>query len=374
MSLEHIWPQSLGGTASPSLFQSHNVCKTCNDLAGLWIDGAFIKGWFVSNESAMASRLYFDPNSPGIAPLHYMGIDQKFPCEPKQVCERWVGQAGEHIYHIHPEDDDKWYGYAGGDILQRKADNGRAYLILTSQNAYWSLTALRSFIAHFKNSRLFCLTQVAGMPENLASSFVNNANATPIETRETNWIKARPDDETHHMRLSLRLDFSDRFLAKLSLGLGANIFSSDYLLSPYAEELRKLLWQRKPNANYTPSVRGTNLWQERNLEPLARFTGWPGAWTILLYGAQEGFLLYLSTPGERGMSMVISDDNSLWTAAEFNAYREGIMYFVIPERGVFIGPVPLPHYLAHRLGNFVDPQLASLEALRIDPTKLPVTY
>lgn len=372
-SLEHIWPQSLGGACSPELFQSQNVCQTCNNLAGLWVDGAFLKSWFISHEAGGAARQYLDPAKPGVVPLVYMGEDQDFPNQSEEICERWIGPAGEHVYHVHLRDDDRWYGYAGGDVIRRRRrDPGRAYLILTSQNPYWVLTGLKSFIAHFsKGTRLFCLTKIVGLPPEFTSGFIAEESATSIEATEMEWIFARPDEKQHLMRLSLRLDFSDRFLAKLSLGLGANLFGAAYCMSSYADELRKLLWSRLPSTDERPKVRGTNFWQEADLSQISKLTSLPGAWTILLQAAREGFALYLCTPGGRGMTMALSDDCSFWAAPEFQPYREGILYFAIPARQTFVGPIALPRYLAHKLGNFVEPTLAKLEAMKSDPALLP---
>ena len=372
MSLEHIWPDALGGTAAPALFKSRSVCQACNSLAGQWVDGAFLKSWFISQEAGAAARFYMDPQKPGIVPMIYMGVDQEFPVQTGMICERWLGSAGEHIYHVHLEDDDKWYGFAGGDFLKRKKfDAGRAYLVLTSQNVFWTMTALQSFVAQFGRSRLFCLTRIEGMPPNLATVYVDEKNADAIEAREIAWIRARPDGQQHHHRLSLRIDFSDRFLAKLSLGLGANILGESYLASPYSDELRKLLWFRQNSGAEQPKVRGTNFWQEAKLSQFSKITGWSGAWTILLLGLREGLALYLSTPGGRGMTMAISDDSSFWTAPEFLSYREGCIFIAVPERKLFVGPVAFPAYLAHQLGNIVDPRLESLATMRGNPSRLP---
>jgi len=370
MSLEHIWPQSLGGAASPQLFKSNDVCETCNSLAGLWVDGAFLKSWFVTNESSMSARQYLDPAVPGIAPFHYMGIDQEFPNQAEHICERWTGQAGEHIYHIHLADQDRWYGYAGGDIIRRKkVDAGRAYLVLTSQSTYWNLTALKSFVVQFKGVRLFCLTKVQGMPIDLATVFTNENEASAIENSEIAWIRARPNGAIQQMRASLRLDFSDRFLAKLSLGIGANLFGEAFCSSPYAGELRKLLWPKSATHDDLPKIRGQNFWQENILSAKSLDVGWPGVWTILLNGVREGFALHVCTPGGRGMTMAISEDNQLCSSAEFQSYHLGSMFFAIPARQTFIGPVSLPNFLAHRLGNYNDPILASMEALKCDPNQ-----
>lgn len=373
MSLEHIWPQSLGGRHSDALFQTREVCRTCNSLAGLWVDGAFLKSWFISNEASLVGRSYMDPSKPGVTLLTYMGIDQEFPVETQDVCERWVGPTGGHVYHIHLKDDDKWYGFAGGDVIRRRIDGGRAYLILTSKSSYWALSAIMSFMAHFRGvtSRLFCLTRVEGMPEELSSEFVDETCALEMEIKEINWIRARPDGKMVMMGVSVRLDFSDRFLAKLALGLGANILGSRYLTSDYATKLRKLLWIRDPKEKAELNVRGTNYLNFENMRGVSEIIKREAAWTIMLMAQKNDFLLLLCTPNGRGMSIVISDDATLWQDESLKEYHFGVMYFVVPERECFIGPVSLPDLLAYRLHHRSQPKIAYLESLRGDPSLLP---
>jgi hypothetical protein len=372
MSLEHIWPDALGGTAAPALFKTRNACRSCNNLAGQWVDGAFLKSWFVSHEAGAAARLYLDPQKPGIVPMVYMGMDQEFPVQPGEICERWVGAAGGHVYHVHTEDDDKWHGYAGGDFIARKKfDAGRAYLVLTSQSLYWALTALQSFAAQFSRARLFCVTKLDGMPPTLAHSYVEEKDASKIEVDEISWIRARPDGQQQPHKFSLRLDFSDRFLAKLSLGLGANILGERYLDSPYAGELRKLLWLQGGIGTVEPAVKGRNYWQEPQTPHLSKILSWPGAWTILLLAPREGFVLHVNTPSGRGMTMALSDDCTFWSGADFQTYRDGAVFIAVPARQVFVGPISLPLYLAHQLGSFSESNLASLAAMRADPALLP---
>jgi hypothetical protein len=273
---------------------------------------------------------------------------------------------------VHLQDDDKWYGFAGGDVLKRKKfDAGRAYIVLTSQSVYWAVTALQSFAAQFGRARLFCVTRVDGLPVDLVPFYVMEQNANAAEVAELAWIRARPEGVHHKHRLSLRLDFSDRFLAKLSLGIGHNILGDQYISSPYANELRKLLWFRQASGAEAPKVLGTNFWQEAQLAPVSKFTAWPGAWVLILLGLREAFALNLITPGGRGMTMSISDDPSFWSDPSLADYHTGQVFLAVPERDKFVGPIPLPTYLAHHLGNIVDPQLAALAALRGDLTNLP---
>jgi len=101
----------LGGAACPEIFQTEQVCRRCNSLAGQWIDGVFLKSWFVQNETGINAQLYLDPKKPGISPLFYMGFDEEIPLPEGEVCERWIGPAGAHIYHIHQRDDERWHSF-----------------------------------------------------------------------------------------------------------------------------------------------------------------------------------------------------------------------------------------------------------------------
>jgi hypothetical protein len=42
---EHIWPEALGGDHLPDFWRTDDVCEKCNNLSGLYVDGAFVKGW-----------------------------------------------------------------------------------------------------------------------------------------------------------------------------------------------------------------------------------------------------------------------------------------------------------------------------------------
>lgn len=162
-SLEHVWPEALGGALASELFKTRRVCQRCNNLCGLWVDGAFLKSWFVQNELALSAERFLDPDGPGIIPLTYFGPQANFPVEEGDVCERWNGPCGERIYHIHLADDARWDTQAGGDVIRRKVnDPGRAYIQLTSPEEYWWLVALLSFASHFPRAKRCCLTSADG--------------------------------------------------------------------------------------------------------------------------------------------------------------------------------------------------------------------
>jgi hypothetical protein len=63
--------------------------------------------------------------------------------------------------------------------------------------------------------------------------------------------------------------------------------------------------------------------------------------------------------------MGISDDASLLSRSAIEKYYMGELYYAVPQRMTFIGPVNLRQYLSHRSGTCVLPEIAELEALRV---------
>lgn len=370
MTLEHVWPQALGGGCAPPLFQTPDVCEKCNNLAGLWVDGGFLKSPFITHERAVAARHFLDPRCPGILPLNYVGIEEGFPAQEGELCERWSGPAGEHIYHVHAADHDNWFGYAGGDFLRRKrSDVGRAYIGLTATHPYWVITAIQSFVAYLSPARLFLVTICEGLPDHLTRGLVPESMADPIETAELEWIRNRPTGL--RARMPLRIDFADRFLAKLALGLGHTVLGSEFSTSQYAEELRKLLWRRNPSEGGDSQVLGTDYWQAQQFAETSKLIALTGAWTILLLAVREGFSVSVCTPSGRLMTMAISNDFSLLPRSVLEVYHMGVLYFALPQRQMFIGPVELSRYLAHRNGSCPLPAITAVEAMRVDDSTIP---
>jgi hypothetical protein len=372
-SLEHIWPQALGGAACPKIFQTDQVCRRCNSLAGQWIDGAFLKSWFLLNEAGINAHLYLDPKKPGASPLFYMGFDEEIPLPKEEVCERWIGPAGAHIYHIHQRDDERWYGFAGGDFLHRqRLDAGRAYIVLTSPTAYWVLASLLSFVAYFPEAKRRCLTTVMGLPDTINVLAPDAGPISASEATEIAFIRGRPDDRAHHHRLSISVDFSDRFLAKLGVGLAHTILGPAVSASPYVGELRGAMWCQDPEERSRFQMRGTGFWRDGSTDDLfSKFAGWPGAWTILLSPQRQGFAVVLFTPSGRPMTIMLSDDPSLWPPHIGSEYGAGLFYVVVPERESAFGPIPLLDFVSHKLGRRRHADLLTLEAMKTDRSLLP---
>lgn len=372
-SVEHIWPSSLGGRASPSIFRTDRVCGKCNNLAGLFVDGPFRKNWFVQNEG-WAGHQFLDPSTPNATALVYLGFERDFPLRESEVCERWIGPAGEHIYHIHERDDARWETFAGGDIIRRKtSDGGRAYILMTSQSQYWAATGLLSLSAWFPYAKKRCLTRLEG-DSDISGIGILTIDEVPIsadEKREIAYICARPEGHQVHIQMPIQIDFADRFMAKVALGLADTILGNQAALSPYSDDLRTALWEKTAEGRKGLSLRGTGFWTEPN-ERFAQFAGCSGAWTILLNANPDTFSYTAISPSGKILTMAISDDPRLWPENIGDVYGIGVIYIAIPERNRWFGPIPLPDFISHNLGSTIDPALAEIELLRTTAQSLPL--
>lgn len=48
---EHIWPDALGGDFLPTFWRTDDVCGSCNNMSGVFVDGAFIKSFFGAGDA-----------------------------------------------------------------------------------------------------------------------------------------------------------------------------------------------------------------------------------------------------------------------------------------------------------------------------------
>ena len=372
LTQEHVWPAALGGRLAPPTFQTPRVCKTCNNLAGQFVDAAYLKSWFVKNEAISAQQL-FDPDQPRASSLMYMGFENSFPTAEGEVCERWIGPAGDHVYHIHTKDDARWETVAGGDFIKRrKSDGGRAYIVLTSNVEYWAVTSLLSFAAWFPFATRRCITQIGGTVPDFGVMWRDQEPVSEREATEIAYIRGRPDGEQVLANIPVQVDFADRFLAKLSLGLADSILGPAAVRSPYADHLRTALWTRDPEVRAALPIKGVGFWAgDQQLSAVAQALHAPGAWTILLWAQREALTCVIVSPGGRPMMTVVSDDSSLWPEHIGSTYGQGVVHIAIPERQEWLGPIPLANVIATKLGNMRDATLARLDAMREEGKRVP---
>ena len=364
-SLEHIFPDRLGGNLCSELFKTNNVCERCNNLAGLFVDGVFIKSWFRTNFDAAAAREYLDLDAKdSFEPLHYMGREKSLSLASGEICELWLGPCGCLYYHFHKPDEDRFKTYAGGDPIKRKKDPGRVYLFLTSANPLWYQLALRSLLAAFPKAKRFAGNfEISDDPGGVVLPADDTAAwhlslLEPLRGKE------------HNCEHTVQLGFEGRWLAKVAIGLGFNILGTPYLSTSYFAQLRLALWEPNFAKRATIPVRGTGFFKDKS-DPTDPILGWPGAYTLRIHAVEDNLILTIHMPNQQSMHVVISDEPRLWDGKGFDRYRDGEVYLVMPLLGRFVGPIRLEDYLGHRLKAITIPDLLAIEAKRIDPSTLP---
>lgn len=364
-----LWPLALGGGFAPALFQTGAFCGGCGALGRQAIDGAFLRSWFMQAELARASQAFLDPAAPAPAPLTYLGTARDFPAEAGEICDRWSGLAGEQIYHVHRNEDLIWTGAARGDSKPPPPHGERATLVLASPSAYWSRLALLSFAAHFPQADKYCLNDFAS---GLSAGFPVQPFASLPRAAEIAFIRDKAA-RSKVVNAGLAADGSQRFLIKLALGLGANLFGKAFLESSAARVLRRAFWQPHPRARATAFPRDTAIVPvvAADLSGARGALHWPGVWTLTLGLVEGAFGLIVVTPTGRLLDIVVAEDAVLWQDAAFDIWRQPQVFVAIPQRGIFAQPASLDDFTAHREGERRDPRFAALEALAITPRMLP---
>lgn len=380
LSLEHTWPDALGGDALSFPFKAKDVCKTCNNNCGLFVDGAFIKSWLVSNCVSLSAHRYLDPSLPSIVPLAFMGWDEKFPVHQGQVCERWLGPAGEHIFYVHLEDREDFKTYAGGDILKRKKkDRGRAYMALTSREEYWQLTAVASFAIAFKHAKR-CVTnavfeRTSEDHTDLSFLFPQPDPEDQDQSRELSYIRGRKDYKSENT-VPIQIDFDIRFLCKVALGIGFRLLGEPFFQSEYANELKRGLWARDFEERQNLKVRGVTAVTDADLSSMAKYLGIADAWTLCLKITGNALHLTIIMPSGHLQTVMIEESLSLAQRTVLYRYEAGECFVLLPSRTLgsdpkAFGPIRFDAMIAHNEGSCSHPELARIEEMRIASRELP---
>ena len=169
-------------------------------------------------------------------------------------------------------------------------------------------------------------------------------------------------------QFSTQIGFEQRFLCKVALGVGYNLFGDDYIQSNYALELRKGLWEKDVDKRSQLELRGTSFNYEEN--DFTKLICYRSAHLISLLSLGDFLSLGLCLNGKIFSQIAISDDNQFWK--NNNEFSDGIVYLVFPQIKEFIGPIDMPSYLAHKTENdFKIKEIEIIENKRVPFDKLP---
>lgn len=374
---EHIWPNALGGDFLERFWRTNDVCGSCNSVSGVFVDGAFIKGWMGNAERSSGAREYLRMEAVpvGCLPLDFLGTIND-PAPPTGCAvDYWAGPCGANILHIRPSTEDNvWDTYAGGDPRAKNSKSGWAYLDLTSKAPFWVMVSLASFSAHFARTKKRIVTR--GLTDAYLQPYGIEPFATDANPSHTAFIeqfKARSSaEETIKSTLATDLHTGSRMLCKVALALGCQLFGNEFSTSSYGEKLRQAFREANPEKRATLQVMGTGLIAGLNSKMNTDALAWTGAWVLMILETENHELaLVVVSPSGRIMSAKITDDPDL-VAITDGAYREGVVWVTIPAAKAAADAVPLPDYLSHKLAHTSHPKLSKLEELRRDPGLLPI--
>ncbi|MGX7744801.1 HNH endonuclease [Rhodopseudomonas parapalustris] len=374
---EHIWPDALGGDFLPPFWRTNDVCGTCNNLSGVFVDGAFIKGFFGSAERQYDGLDYLDPEKPSrVLPLSYLGSIQNVQMKDGEIADFWVCAPGANIVHIREASEETtWDSYAGGDPRRqsKRSKAGRVLIALTSAEIYWICTALLSVKQQFAKAEKF-VTNLDVPPT--WNHFKELDRADPKQAddlRLMNEIEAMSArGERLHNTVTISAAADGRFLAKLALAVGFKLFGEPFLKTSYGLDLRKAFREADLQKRRAIPIRGSGYLRSVDLGALRDVLRWPGGWVLLILRQATSLSLIVQPPSGTSMVIQITDDAKLLD--ELSAeYRNGLAWLTVPGALRAVGPISYPEYIAHQLRRQSHPELQQLERMRGKPDRLPPT-
>ena len=355
MSKEHVIPQSLGGNLTPTNpFLLYDVCRRCNTLCGRYIDAPFIKSWLNQNAKANNALQYIDLSKRPIVPLN-MGTLHEVQFSNK-ICELWLGPSGDLIYHFHtPYPDEPDNPQTIGRPLNIKAeqiDLGFVFLFVHATNPIWHPTIVFSAKSQFEEATLYL-----GNGPRLDNDLFDEIPAELYTLH--NELKSLCGQE-HSTNVSLAIDYGDRFLPKIALGLGTLFLDESFQESESANKLRKCMWTKRREDRGNLGIHGSSFFSE-HVEPLKQILGleWPSGHVIHMMSTGDKLVLYISIFESQAATIEISSDFKHW---ENIVDDDGMLFVISPSLQRYVGPIGFLDFFAHKNDpNGKHPGLVDLE-------------
>lgn len=357
-SLEHLFPQALGGALCSDIFKTRNVCKRCNSIMGLFVDAPLIKSFTNQNDMAESALHYIDPKKPKPLPMRYMGVYEELISDPKMTCDVWFGAHGGIVYHRRKKADPKYDAIAGGNPIDNKKFGGEVYIYGQHADPYWNSVLLQSVAKCFKSSK-----RISGNfdLDNQSEYFDTPTNEESTFLSLINELKGALS-----CKFVFQQGFEQRFLCKLALGLGSKKLGSEFLESNDATNLRNALWAKSLDERTNCGISFSDYFCNRDPEE-AEILAWPGVHTIILYPAEGKLELIIYLFGKSRMIITISNDESLWG----NKINQAEVFILCPSLNNFTGPISIVDLIAHRSGSRTINQLTEIDNKRFNPETLP---
>lgn len=357
-SLEHIWPDKLGGDFGPPLFRTQRVCQRCNNIAGLFADGEFTRSQISSWELHGSSIQFIDPKKVRPVPLVYMGQRQELELPEGLVCECWLGPCGEHMHYFHPKDEYHFETYSGGNPIARKRKkDSRVYVSFTRPNPFWVLTATLSAEKWFKHSKIHSLTELTDAE--FAARFADD-DSTSEKHRALigGWEEPKVS-----VKASMNMDHGLRFMCKLALGLGFKLYGENFLDQKHTARLSATLFEGDPIKREQLGVRWTPSFTDGDQE-MSKMCRFDGGYVLAFYRAGSDVILLLCTPMGRTTSVLMTDAADQLPRSIIEEHGGTMVLVIVPEAQAVLGAFNLTSYVMHTKGYNCIAELKALEEKR----------
>lgn len=334
---EHVIPKAIGGNLIPTNpFLLENVCRRCNNIAGIYIDGPYIKSWFTQNYRAESQLQYVDLRNHAVLPLHFMGLFEPLLFEGRQ-CDFWLGPTGDRIYHFHypyPEEPDTPLMIGTPTYLKDvDLDPGFAFLFIRATNPAWHGSIIYSFIDQFSKSELY----LGNGPAPEGGIF----KEIPNDLSEIHRKLVALNGAYHKVGFTMNIDYADRFLAKIALGMGALLLTSDFVTSDDANLLRNFMWSKSREIREQIELRGSSFWaDDTSIKEILSFQGGH----FLAFIPSGNALAFSFIPyGKQEATIQITSNQEHWKG---KLPPNGVVYVLIPGLQRYAGPINLENYIA----------------------------
>lgn len=371
-SVEHIWPKAIGAMNSPDFFTTDKVCNKCNHISGVYVDGKFLKSYMVKHARNLATHSFLDPKKPKASSIHFLGIDENFPCPKDYICENYSGPAGEHIYHIRPISESEFDTYVGGNPKkQSKSKSGRVYVYLTANHPYWVVTAALSIKKAFPKSERFILTKIDG-DFNFSNYWVETDKNDKSILIETEYIE-KLSSEGRNVQVKIDVNFSKRFLAKVALGIGHKILGDAIFEDENAKNLQKLFKNASTKKSNNIAIKMMSFTWGEPKSPFDHFVKLDAMWIIGIMAIDGSIMLTIVMPS--GHSLITEITNNPKYIEEF--YRDnpvGKIYVSIPDQSKFLGPYSGLELFNHSRGVTKISDLTEIEEQIHSIAELPKKF
>ncbi len=372
-SLEHIFPAGLGGKLCDSdLFRTRRASRQSNNNLGMFVDKKFMGNFFTQIDYHEAHRAFFDLDSPRPAPLLFMGHSDVESIFPNKVCEMWLGLAGEQVYRLRNHDGYDWETVNTGNPRNRKKDPGILFHINTTSEQRWIRQTFYSIKATFKHlPKLYSVNVHGGkIGSSPAPGFFEDLNNESKETYAQLINHITNENKSIGNRIAIHINDHYRFIPKLAIGFGHNLFGDAFLNTTYYQELKKGLWFNHDRDDPEPEIKGMCNEYPTSKETEHSFLNIEGTYTFIFCPTEAGYSFNLITPGKRMYSIALTEGIELYPAIKDTRFLSPQVFVLAPGADFFYGPIEMAEYLAYLGGYHQIEALNNLESLRTDFQKI----